>query len=500
MSLMGLDIGINGCRALVVSQRGPILANVGRAYDPASTRSPCELDVRPIWAAISSAIKEAAARTANDPITALAISSVGEAITPLSREGTVLAGCLLGHDPRGSDNLARVVERLGRQRFHDITGRVPGPSHTLSKLCWLRENEPGLYRDTWRFSLVGGLAAHLLGGSTQCDYSLAGGTLCFDMRQKAWSRDVLSVCGVSPGKLPELATAGTRIGMMAPRIAQELDLPSHVGIVLGGHDLACNALGAGVVRNGLAALALGPSVHLTPAFHAVPLVSMLLREGLSLEYHVVPDLLLTDYYTRAGGAWVRWFANRLTPLEQREATRRGISLYRTLLEEMPAEPTSLLAVPPRYEPTLQPGAIQGLTLETERGELIKGLLEGIMLHLGVGQERLEQIGVSIESYRATGGGARSDAWLQLCADVLDRPVERTRTEHTAALGAALLAGVGSGAFGTLRDAAERLSWPEQTFEPDPRRARVYRERLAQVGEWASAPQPMPLKPGQAAGA
>ena len=495
MSLMGLDIGTNGCRALVVSQRGPILANVGRAYDPAATSAPCELDVRPIWAAVSSAIKEAAGRASKDPITALAIASVGEAITPLSREGTVLAGCLLGHDPRGSDNLARAVERLGQQRFHDITGRVPGPSHTLSKLCWLRENEPDLYRDTWRFSLVGGLVAHLLGGSTQCDYSLAGGTLCFDMRQKSWSRDVLSACSVSPAKLPELATAGTRIGTVAPRIAHELGLPSQVGIVLGGHDLACNALGAGVVRNGLAALALGPSVHLTPAFHAVPLVSMLLREGLSLEYHVVPDLLLTDYYMRAGGAWVRWFASRLTPLEQREATRRGISLYRTLLEEMPEEPTGLLVVPPRYEPALQPGAIQGLTLETERGELIKGLLEGIMLYLGAGQERLERIGVSVERYRATGGGARSDAWLQLCADVLDRPVERIRTEHTAALGAALLAGVGSGAFGSLREAAERLSWPEQTFEPDPRRARIYRQRLEKLAELIPTPQPAVDKRG-----
>lgn len=485
MSLLGLDVGVNGCRALVVSREGAILANVGRGYDPAATQAPCELDARGIWGVIRSVLQESAARTTSDPITALAISSVGEAIAPLSREGTVLASCLLGNDPRGREDVTRLVRLLSPERFHDITGRVPGPSHTLSKLIWLREHESELYRDTWRFCLIGGLIAHLLGASTMCDYSLAGGTLCLDMRQRTWSRDVLGACGLSASKLPDLAPAGTPIGVVAPRLARELDLPASVAIVLGGHDLACNALGAGVTRSGLASLNLGPSAHLTPAFYAVPLVSMLLREGLSLEYHVVPDLLLTDYNLRAGGEWLRWFANQITPLEQREATRRGVSLYRTLLEEMPDEPTSLLALPPLYEPALQQGVIQGLTLDTERGELIKGLLEGIMLHLASGQERLERIGVGIERYRATGGGARSDRWLQLCADVLGRPVERARSEHAAALGAALLAGVGSGVYADLHDAVEALARPEQAFEPHSRKSRVYQERLIAWRELAT---------------
>ncbi len=478
MSLLGLDVGINGCRALVISMQGTILANVGRGYPPATGAPSCELDVRRVWTAVGGALQEAAERSLHDPVTALAISSVGEAITPLGREGNVLASCLLGHDPRGHEEVARLVALLGPERVHDITGRAPGPSDALSKLCWLHEHEPELYRDTWRFALLGGLVAHLLGGSSVCDYSLAGGTLCLDMRQKAWSRDVLAACGLSPAKLPDLAPAGTPIGVISPRVARELSLPSSITLVLGGHDLACNALGAGVVRHGLAALVLGSAVHASPAFHAVPLVSMLLREGLSLEYHVLPDLLLTDCHAHAGAAWLRWFTNQLTPLEQREAARRGVSLYRTLLEEMPEEPTSLLALPPLQQPSDRPGALLGITLETERGEFVKGLLEGVMLHLGRGQEQMEQSGVGIERYRATGGGARSDAWLQLCADVLGRPVERTRIEHGAALGAALLAGVGSGAFADGQEASQALVQVEQVFEPHPRRARIYAARLA----------------------
>jgi len=479
VSLLGLDVGINGCRALVISVEGAVLANVGRGYAPTAAGQPSrELDARRIWAAVGGALQEAAARTTGDPIAALAISSAGEVMTPLGRDGAVLASGLSGRDPGERDEVARLVKQIGLERLHDITGRAPGPSHSLSRLCWLREHDPDLYRDTWRFALLGGLVAHLLGGSSLCDYSLASSTLCLDMRQRAWSRDVLGACGLSSAKLPELAPAGTPIGVVSPRVVRELDLPPGITIVLGGHDLACNALGAGAVRNGLAALSLGPAVHLTPVFYAVPLVSMLLREGLSLEYHVIPDLLLTDCHARAGGEWLRWFTNRLTPLEQREAARRGLGLYRTLLEEMPTEPTALLALPPLYATSARTGALLGLTLETERGELIKSLLEGIMLHLAQGQGQLEQSGVGIERYRATGGGARSDAWLQLCADVLGRPVERTHSEHAAALGAALLAGVGSGVFADGQQASDALVRVEQTCEPHTRRSRIYAARLA----------------------
>lgn len=477
MSLLGLDVGNHGCRALAISLQGAVLANVGRGYGGANPLGG-ELDVRRIWTAVADALQEAAARTTSDPITALAISSVGEAVTPLGRDGVVLASCLLDGGPRGREAVARLVKQLGAERVHDITGRAPERSHTLATLCWLRESEPALYRDTWRFALLGGLVSHLLGGSSVCDYSLAGSTLCLDMRQRSWSREVLGACGLSSAKLPELAPAGTPIGTLSPRVARELDLPSGITIVLGGHDLACNALGAGAVRSGLAALDLGASAHLTPVFHAVPLVSMLLREGLSLEYHVVPDLLLTDYRARVGGNWLRWFANRLTPLEQRESARRGISLYRTLLDEMPAEPTTLLALPPLLEAGASPGALLGLTLQTTRGELIKGLLEGTMLHLARGLEQLERSGIAIERCRATGGGARSDGWVQLCADVLDRPVERAHTEHAAPLGAALLAGVGSGRFPDAQQAADAVVQVERTMAPHARRARIYAERLA----------------------
>jgi xylulokinase len=477
VSLLGLDVGLSGCHALLVSVDGALLADIGQAYESPVDPDVCELDVRSIWAAVDTVLREAAQRAASDPIAGLAIASAGEAVVPLARDGGLLAGCLLDSAPGDGDVVKTLVSELGQDRLCDLTGQVSGRSHTLSRLAGFRHGQPELYRSTWRFVLVGGLVAHLLGASTTCDYSLAGGTLCFDLHQKAWSREILAISGLSSIKLPALAEAATPIGTISGRMAREFSLSPRLTVVLGGHDLSCLALGVGVASHGMAALNLGTAVHLAPVFRATPLLSMMLREGLSVECHVVPDLLLADSYVRAGGAWLRWFSSEITPLEQREASRRGLSLYRTLLDEMPVGPSPLLVRPPQDSNTARAGSIQGLTLETTRGELIKGMLEGVALHHAGVQHRLEASGIGIGSYRATGGGARTDSWVALYADVLGRPVERTATQQSAALGAAILAGVGIGAYDDLAEAINALVRVERVFVPDAARHRVYAERL-----------------------
>jgi len=209
-------------------------------------------------------------------------------------------------------------------------------------------------------------------------------------------------------------------------------------------------------------------------------MSLFLHEGVNIERHVAPELLLADSYVRAGGAWLRWFSNEIAPLEQRESARRGVSLYRTLLEEMPDAPSPLLVRPPHGSDTARAGTVQGLTLETTRGELIKGMLEGVALQNARLQRRLESRGLPIARYRVTGGGARTDRWASLCADVLGRPVERPAIAPSAALGAAILAGLGIGAFDTLEEGVKALVRIDRVFEPDAGRHRVYRERLQAI--------------------
>lgn len=496
MSLLGIDVGRARCMATAFSLEGKPLAQARRAYNlVAGTDGLLGLDVRSLWDAVSQAIREVAARTRQDPIRALSVSSIGEAIAPLSAEGHVLGNCLFGFaaprgisDDRGPEHVQDLQRSLGKQRLFDITGSVVRTHQSLASLCWLCDNKPRLFASTWRFLPLGTLVCYLLGGTATCDYSLASHTLPFDLARKDWWRELLQTCKLPRQKLPRLAPAGTPIGTLSPSKAQELGLPAGVRLILGGHDQCSRALGSGVVQSGMASYDLGSQVSLMPAFHAIPLTSLMLSRGLNIERHLVPDLFVSLFYDPSGGRVLRWFADNLAPLERHQAQRRGASVYDALLAEMSEQPTRLMVLP-HLAPTGPPhfdarasGAILGLRTDTTRGEIVKALLEGVTYQCAEGQLLFEEAGIRIRVYRATGGGARSERWLQLSADILGMPVERTQGVDTGTLGAAILAGVGSGAYAGFEQAVETAVHVEKAFAPDPERHAAYQVKLERYRE------------------
>ncbi len=489
MSLLGIDVGTAGCVATAFSAEGVPLTQSRQAYSTvAGPGGMLELDSRRVWNAVSRAVREVVSHTRQDPVRALSVSSIGEPMAPLSAEGRILGNCIVGPDDRIAHYAQDVAQSMGAQRLFDITGNVAVGPYSLAGLCWLRENEPRLFASAWRFLPLSSLVCHLLGGTATCDYSLASRTLLFDLGRKDWSRELLQASNLSRQKLPGLAPAGTPIGTVSPSRAQELGLRPRVRLILGGHDRCCRALGSGVTRSGMAVFSLGSQVSVTPTFHAIPLTSLMLRRGLTMEHHLVPGLLVSSFYDRSGGSILRWFAETLAPLERRQARRRGVSVYDALLAEMPEQPTRLMMLP-HFAPTGPPhfdarasGAILGLDTSTTRGEIIKALLEGVTYRCAEGQMLFEEAGIRIQVYRATGGGARSDSWLQLGADILGLPVERIQVVEPATLGAAMLAGVGCGAYADFEEAVEAAVHVERGFSPDAKRHAAYQVKMERYCE------------------
>jgi xylulokinase len=236
----------------------------------------------------------------------------------------------------------------------------------------------------------------------------------------------------------------------------------------------------------MALCSLGNQAHLAPAFNAIPLLPLMLFHGLPMYLHSVPELLLSDVHLAAGGATLRWIADQLAPLEKRQAARRGSSIYEELLAEMPEQPTALLVLPDLGAATTRRrGALLGLTLSTTRGEITRAFLEGIAYHLAEGAEHLQQVGVRLNVLRAAAGGARSERWLQLLADVLGLDVERPEQIETVPLGAALLAGVGSGAYAHADEAARAAVRVGARFAPQARNAAFYQEQRQRYRELAA---------------
>ena len=489
MSLLGIVLGLNHCRAVAISEDGLLRCETYREYKGA-TQSKTEhtADIRGLWLSLRDLLGEVGAACRKDPINALAVTSIGEAVVPLSSEGRILGCCLLGSSPRGQDYTRQIEDDIGRERAFALSGRILSTPNIAGRLCWLRDHQPELYRQTWRFASPGGLAGLFLGGSSASDYSLASGTALLDITQRKWSDRLIDSAGLSHHKLPDLAPAASRIGMMAASLARELGLPTRINLVLGGHDLACNALGAGVVGPDRAVYNLSTTMHLVPSFNAIPLTSLMLKAGLIMEPHVVPDLFVTSLYNPSGGLVLQWYCDQLARMEKLEAQRHGASFYAELLAEMPSEPTDLMVLPhfiqtgPPLFDADSAGVIIGLRADTTRGALVKGLLEGISYQMAEGQEMLERVGLPIETYRATGGGARSSRWLQLTADVLGTPLESPTLPDAPAIGAAMLAGIGCGTYDSAQQAVDVVVRVSRRYEPDMAQHHRYESRLARYRE------------------
>jgi xylulokinase len=481
MSLLGLDVGTTGCKAAAFSTSGNCLASAYREYPTLRPQDGWALlDSRCVWDRIRETIAEVASRTGRDPVTALCVSTMGEAMTPVSRNREILGPCILSSDIRGGEFASELAGRIGREEFYRLNPNIPGPQYSYPKLAWLRRQEPQLFESADLFLLWGDLVTFMLGCEPLTSYSLANRTMLFDIRKEVWSERLLSLSEIPADKLPCPVASGTVAGTVPDSVASELNLPSGVRVVVGGHDQCCNSLGAGIHRAGSAVCGIGTFECITPTYDRIPDPGPLLEYGLNVEHHVLPGLFVSFIYNQAGSL-VRWFRDTFAAAER--SLIGEAEIYDVLAGEMPASPTRLLVLP-YFEITGPPGfvvdasgVIAGLRTSTTRGEILKAIMECTTLYFVDSIRALRAMGMDTSEFVATGGGARSDAWLQIKADVFGVPFVRPAQTDAGVVGAAMLAGLATGAFTSPSEGVRQLVCRDRVFEPDAERHEVYLEKL-----------------------
>jgi xylulokinase len=486
MSLLGIDIGTTGCKAIVFRTDGEIL---GQGYEEYPLIHPregwSELDSNHVWEAVRRSIAAAVDRAgAADPVRALATSVQGEAVTPVTAEGEVLAHSPVTFDGRTVAYEAWWEERLGRERLFALTGMPLHPMYTINKIMWWRREQPEVYERAWKFLCYGDFALWKLGVRPTIDYSMAGRTMAFDLRENRWSPEILEAAGVDPGKLPDAAPSGTVVEKLPNAVCDSLGLPQGVLAVTGGHDQPCGAFGAGIGEPGLAMDATGTVECITPIFDAPVLSEAMLRNNYCCYRHVVPELYASLAFNFTGGSLLRWYRDELGATEVDEARVSGLDVYDIMIGKAAGEPSSVFVLPhftmtgtPWFDPHSR-GAILGLTLATTKAEILKGLLDGITYEMRLNLDRLAEAGVRVDRLRGIGGGAKSRTWMQLKADIFNRPVSSLNVSEAACLGAAMLAGVAAGEYDSCRQAAEAVVRVVETYDPQPEEVRRYEEAYA----------------------
>jgi xylulokinase len=472
MTLLGIDVGTTGCKVALFSLYGEMLNSAYHEYD-ADCPQPgwAQLDAKAVWENVKACILSVMSTRPQTEVQALSVSSLGEALVPVSAQRQILGPSLLNFDCRGEEFLNELSILQPDDYLYSINGNTLGNHYSLTKLKWIQTYQPELYADTYKFLHWGAFIGFMLGAEPAVDFSLANRTLLFDIQRGVWSDELLKIAQIDHEKLPAIVPSGTEIGKVAKPIAEELGLPPGISIVSGAHDQCANAVGCGVIDSGNAVYGMGTYHCITPVFAAQPNAQSMIERGLNTEHHAVPDRYVCFIYNQ-GGALVKWYRDTFASSEHHRAKMEGRSVYPALFDEVTPEPSSLVVLP-HFAPTGPPsfvtdtsGLIVGLQLDTKRGEVLKGIIEGITFYLKEIIDSLPATGIQIENYRAVGGGSRSDIWVQTCANILGRPLTRPVITEAGALGAAIIAGVGSGIFADYSQAVAAMVKPERTFEPE----------------------------------
>ena len=483
MSLLGIDVGTTGCKSAAYSVEGTCLATAYREYETLHPEpNHAELNSAYVWDCIKSVIAEVAQATTADPITALSVSTMGEAMTPVSEDRRILGPCILSSDIRGGEYADRMRQELGQEAVFNINPNILAPSYSMPKLLWIRDHESHQYESAWKYLLWGDLVAFMLGCEPVTSFSHANRTLLFDIHHEDWSDTLLEWAGIPREKLPRCVISGTIAGEVAPEMAAELGLPSGVQVVVGGHDQCVNSLGAGVVEPGKAVCGIGTFECITPSYDRIPTAEEMLPIGLNVEHQVLEGIYVSFIYNQSG-TLVRWFRDTFAKAD-RGLLEPGQDIYDVLASEMPSEPSGLLVLP-HFEMTGAPGfitdsvgVIAGLRVSTPRGAILKAIMEGATFYFVPSLDALTALGCDTSEFIATGGGAKSDAWLQIKADICGVPFVRPAITECGALGAAMLAGIATKVFASPQEAVDVFVQRDRVFEPDGARHQQYRELFA----------------------
>ncbi|NCB03406.1 MAG: hypothetical protein EOM67_14810, partial [Spirochaetia bacterium] len=348
------------------------------------------------------------------------------------------------------------------------------------KLVWYKEDAPELYRKIWKVLSWADFLIFRLSGKEATNFCHANRTLLFDLHKEDWSTELLKIGGLDRDILADVVPPGTVMGTILPHMAHSLGLNKEVKIIIGGHDQCLNALGAGAIKGGESVTGIGTVECTTVIFDSIPDMDVMFNLNLGIEHHVVSGKYVAFIHNQAG-ALQTWFLKAFTrELQEKGLSEKEILDYLTL--EAPSSPSNLIFLPfvePSGAPLFLPsgnGLFSGISATTKRGEMYRALLEGESMFFLEAFKALEEKGITINDILTTGGGSRSDFWLQIKADMFGRPVKRARYRESGTTGAAMVAGIATNTYRSVEQAVEVFSGTEKSFTPNPLHALEY-ERL-----------------------
>ena len=482
---LGIDVGTSGTKALVMNSRGRVMGSATGEH-PIFVPKPGWSEQEPAdwWASTIEAVRAVVAKTRINvkKVAGIGFSGQMHGLVITDADGKSLRRSLIWNDQRTAKQAAEIEAAVGGpKKLIKLVGNVAMTSYTLTKLLWVRQNEPRIYDRIKHMLLPKDYIRLRMTGEYVGDVSDMSGTLMLDQRKRNWSRGILSTFGIDRKILPPVVESREITGRLTAEAAETLGLVAGIPVVGGGGDQPVGAVGNGVVAAGLTSATMGTSgvmfVH-------------------SKEYKTDPGGRVGTFCASAAGQYClfgcvlsaggsfQWFRNVLAQTEIRAAKRKGVDPYELLTAQAAkAAPgcDGLFWLPyltgertPHADPLARACWI-GMHAGTGRNELVRSVIEGATFAMNDALALLRGMGIRISQVRLSGGGARSALWRQMQADIYGATCATINAEEGPAYGAAILAAVGTGEFKNVKQACEACIKVTRTIKPDAASKRTYKK-------------------------
>jgi sugar (pentulose or hexulose) kinase len=479
--VVGLDCSTTGTKAIAVDKKGRIAADA-HASIPLFSPKPgyYEQNAQDWWTSTQKALRTITSAVEPDKIAALAISNQRETFVPLNKSGHPIRPAIVWLDERCRHEVESFSKIIGKERIHRITGKPVDYAPVVYRLAWMKKHEPGLFHKIHRICDVHTYLAWRLTGYFRTSWASADPLGLFDMSRRKWSPQIMRALQLGESQLPEVYCPGSPIGGITKWASDLTGLSPETLIVAGGGDGQAAGLGANALASEQAYLNLGTAV--VAGIYGS-------KYKISKAFRTMSSCSEIGYYfecsLRAGTFAVDWFIKRILKID----SQRKPDIYDQLEREArqaAAGSDGLLHLPylcgsmnPYWDMDAR-GAFIGLSPSHHRGHMYRSILEGIAFEQLFAIQSVEKaIGRKVHSLVAIGGGAASDLWCHIFADVTGKNVCLPKNTEASALGAAIAAAVGAGWYPSFQKAANAMSGIRKRIKPDLNNYRKY-QKLFQI--------------------
>jgi xylulokinase len=481
--LAGIDIGTSGAKGMVFDLQGNALGTGYREYPctyprPGLVEQDADLVVDSTMQAMAEAVRASAVPPAQ--IASLSLSAQRCCGIFLGDGERQVRPMISWQDNRSPVEVKEIASRMDESEYYRRTGYPNSTTWLLSKMMWVRKNEPDTWKKTRRVVQMHDYFVRALGADDYyVDWNDAGFFGFFDSVSGAWDRDILGLFDIPATFLPQPRASATPVAKVSAAAAKRCGLAAGTPVSVGAGDQSAGAVGAGIVRRGLVSVSMGTAGAVT-AFLDAPFRDPAGRTMVTA--HPIRGRWLLEGYQAAAASVYRWFKEQLGVPEAREAEGKGGDFYTLMNEKLAAVPAGsrgLLVLPyfaaaatPRYNPSAR-GTILGLTFSHDRLCLARAFMEGITLDMMDMVSSMIRSGVAVQEARILGGPTRSRVWNQVQADVYGVPVTTLKVTDATVLGAAILGGVGAGVFRTVEEGTDAMVRLGERFDPIPGNVATY---------------------------